>query len=169
MAKRVGVILSGCGVYDGAEIHESVITLLALDRQGAQTVICAPDQPQMHVINHLTGEEEPGEGDQVKRGGKVSRDEPGGVEVDRDGAPGKGGETLDKGRKDAGHGRWVGSRCKGPFPADGEGPGGQEEPHGKQRDESLPQDRVVEKEQLEIHHGAVNQEGEPGTVAEAVQ
>jgi enhancing lycopene biosynthesis protein 2 len=61
MVKRVGVILSGCGVYDGAEIHESVITLLALDRQGAQTVICAPNQPQMHVINHLTGDEVEGE------------------------------------------------------------------------------------------------------------
>ncbi len=55
MAKKVGVILSGCGVYDGAEIHESVITLLALDRHGAETVICAPDAPQLHVINHLTG------------------------------------------------------------------------------------------------------------------
>jgi enhancing lycopene biosynthesis protein 2 len=56
MGKKVGVILSGCGVYDGAEIHESVITLLALDRQGAEAVICAPNRPQMHVVNHLTGE-----------------------------------------------------------------------------------------------------------------
>ena len=32
MKPRVGVVLSGCGVYDGAEIHESVLTLLALDR-----------------------------------------------------------------------------------------------------------------------------------------
>jgi len=61
MAKRVGVILSGCGVYDGAEIHESVITLLALDRAGAEAIICAPDIPQMHVVNHLTGKPEPGE------------------------------------------------------------------------------------------------------------
>ena len=54
MAKKVGVILSGCGVYDGAEIHESVITMLALDRAGAEMVICAPDVNQMHVINHAT-------------------------------------------------------------------------------------------------------------------
>jgi enhancing lycopene biosynthesis protein 2 len=55
MGKKVGVVLSGCGVYDGAEIHESVITLLALDRHGAEAVMCAPDVAQMHVVNHLTG------------------------------------------------------------------------------------------------------------------
>jgi enhancing lycopene biosynthesis protein 2 len=58
MGKKIGVVLSGCGVYDGAEIHESVITLLAIDRLGAEAVICAPDQPQLHVVNHLTGEVE---------------------------------------------------------------------------------------------------------------
>jgi enhancing lycopene biosynthesis protein 2 len=56
MSKKVGVVLSGCGVYDGAEIHESVITLLALDRHGAEAVMCAPDVAQMHVVNHLTGD-----------------------------------------------------------------------------------------------------------------
>ena len=61
MAKKVGVVLSGCGVYDGAEIHESVITMLALDRQGAEMVLCAPDAPQLHVVNHLTGEVAEGE------------------------------------------------------------------------------------------------------------
>jgi enhancing lycopene biosynthesis protein 2 len=61
MAKKVGVILSGCGVFDGAEIHESVVTLLALDRHGAEAVICAPNAPQMHVVNHLTGEVAAGE------------------------------------------------------------------------------------------------------------
>ena len=55
--KRVGVVLSGCGVFDGAEIHESVLTLLALDRAGAQVHFFAPDKPLMHVINPLTGEE----------------------------------------------------------------------------------------------------------------
>ena len=58
---KVGVILSGCGVYDGSEIHEAVITLLALDRAGAEVVCMAPDMPQMHVINHLTGEVVSGE------------------------------------------------------------------------------------------------------------
>lgn len=54
--KKVGVVLSGCGVYDGAEIHESVLTLLALARQGAEAVCFAPDKSQSDVINHLTGE-----------------------------------------------------------------------------------------------------------------
>ena len=53
---RVGVLLSGCGVYDGAEIHESVLTLLALERAGAEIVCTAPDVDQMHVVNHLTGD-----------------------------------------------------------------------------------------------------------------
>ena len=61
MAKRIGVILSGCGVYDGSEIHEAVITLLAIDRAGAEAVCMAPDVPQMHVINHLLGEPAAGE------------------------------------------------------------------------------------------------------------
>lgn len=53
--KKVGVILSGCGVYDGTEIHEAVITLLTIDRLGAESVCMAPDKDQMHVVNHLTG------------------------------------------------------------------------------------------------------------------
>jgi len=55
--KRIGVVLSGCGVYDGSEIHEAVLTLLAIDKAGAEAVCMAPDVDQMHVINHLTGEE----------------------------------------------------------------------------------------------------------------
>ncbi len=53
---KVAVILSGCGVYDGAEIQESVLTLLALDQQGAELQCLAPDMDQMHVIDHLQGE-----------------------------------------------------------------------------------------------------------------
>jgi len=60
MAKKVGVVLSGCGVYDGAEIHESVCTLLALDGAGAEIVCIAPDKEQAHVINHQKGEPEEG-------------------------------------------------------------------------------------------------------------
>ncbi len=56
MSKKVGVLLSGCGVFDGSEIHEAVITLLALDRAGAQIICTAPDVEQMHVVNHLTQE-----------------------------------------------------------------------------------------------------------------
>jgi enhancing lycopene biosynthesis protein 2 len=59
MSKKIAVILSGCGVYDGAEIHESVITLLRLDQRGAQVQCFAPNIAQLHVINHLTGKEMP--------------------------------------------------------------------------------------------------------------
>ena len=55
--KKIGVILSGCGVYDGSEIHEAVLTLLALDRAGAEAVCFAPDIEQHHVIDHRTGKE----------------------------------------------------------------------------------------------------------------
>lgn len=54
--KKIGVVLSGCGVYDGSEIHEAVLTLLALSRQGAEAICFAPDKSQADVINHLNGE-----------------------------------------------------------------------------------------------------------------
>ena len=54
---NIGVLLSGSGVNDGSEIHESVITMLALDRAGAETLLMAPNIDQMHVINHYTGQE----------------------------------------------------------------------------------------------------------------
>jgi enhancing lycopene biosynthesis protein 2 len=51
---KVGVVLSGCGFLDGAEIHEAVLTLLALDRAGAEAVCLAPDIPQAGVTDHAT-------------------------------------------------------------------------------------------------------------------
>ncbi|WP_268798977.1 isoprenoid biosynthesis glyoxalase ElbB [Pseudomonas huanghezhanensis] len=59
MTKKVAVILSGCGVYDGAEIQESVLTLLRLDQRGAHVKCFAPNIAQHHVVNHITGEEMP--------------------------------------------------------------------------------------------------------------
>ena len=59
MNRKVAVILSGCGVYDGSEIYESVVTLLRLDQRGATVQCFAPNIEQMHVINHLSGEEMP--------------------------------------------------------------------------------------------------------------
>ena len=53
---KIGVLLSGCGVNDGSEIHEAVITILTLDRAGAETVCMAPDVDQFDVVNHLTDE-----------------------------------------------------------------------------------------------------------------
>jgi len=55
--KKFAVLLSGCGVYDGAEIHEATLSLLAIVKQGGSYEIFAPDISQHHVINHITGEE----------------------------------------------------------------------------------------------------------------
>lgn len=55
--KKVAVILSGSGVFDGSEINEAVLTLLHLSKAGASYQCFAPDANQQHVINHLTGEE----------------------------------------------------------------------------------------------------------------
>ncbi len=53
---KVGVVLSGCGVYDGAEIHEATLTLYFLDKAGAEILCMAPDVNQMHVIDHTKGQ-----------------------------------------------------------------------------------------------------------------
>lgn len=55
--KKFAVVLSGCGVFDGAEIHEATLTLLAIMKNGGTYQCFAPDIYQHHVINHLTGEE----------------------------------------------------------------------------------------------------------------
>ena len=52
--KKFAVVLSGSGVFDGAEIHEATLTLLAIAQQGASYEIFAPDIDQYHVINHFT-------------------------------------------------------------------------------------------------------------------
>ena len=54
--KRVGVLLSGCGVMDGSEIHEATLTLYFLDRAGAEIICMAPDKDQRDVMNHVSGE-----------------------------------------------------------------------------------------------------------------
>ncbi|MBI4308747.1 MAG: isoprenoid biosynthesis glyoxalase ElbB, partial [Candidatus Omnitrophica bacterium] len=55
--KRFAIILAGCGNKDGAEIHESVLTLLAIDKAGHQYQCFAPDVPQRRALNFLTDEE----------------------------------------------------------------------------------------------------------------
>lgn len=54
---KVGVLLSGCGVEDGSEIYETVLTILALEKAGAEWQAMAPDTEQSHVVNHYKGEE----------------------------------------------------------------------------------------------------------------
>jgi enhancing lycopene biosynthesis protein 2 len=73
---KIGVVLSGCGVYDGGEIHESVITLLALDEAKAEIKCIAPDIDQMHVIDHTKDEPAAGESRNVlKEAARIARGE----------------------------------------------------------------------------------------------
>lgn len=55
--KKIAVVLAGCGVFDGAEIHEATLTMLAISQQGATYQCFAPDINQAHVVNHITGQE----------------------------------------------------------------------------------------------------------------
>ena len=79
--KKIAVVLSGCGVFDGTEIHEAVLTLLAIEEEGASWHCFAPNVEQMHVINHATGEVEEGtkrnvfvESARIARGGEKLAD-----------------------------------------------------------------------------------------------
>jgi len=55
MAKRIGVLLSGCGVHDGSEIHEATLTILELDKLGAEIVYIAPNK-LAEVVDHTKGQ-----------------------------------------------------------------------------------------------------------------
>ena len=70
---KIGVLLSGCGVYDGAEIHESVLTLLAIEEAGAEAVCLSVNQNQHHVVNHLTGEEMPESRNMMIEAARIAR------------------------------------------------------------------------------------------------
>lgn len=65
---KVGVILSGCGLLDGSNITEAVLTFLALDRNGAEIVALAPDVEAAQTINHYSGAEVRGESHGVLAG-----------------------------------------------------------------------------------------------------
>ncbi len=71
--KKIAVVLAGNGVYDGAEIHESTLTLLAIARKGAQYQCFAPDVEQAHVVNHLNGEEMPEKRNVLVEAARIAR------------------------------------------------------------------------------------------------
>ncbi|MBT8341276.1 MAG: isoprenoid biosynthesis glyoxalase ElbB [Desulfatitalea sp.] len=73
MRKRIGVLLSGCGVFDGSEIHEAVLTLLFLDQAGAEVVCMAPDEDQLHVIDHTDQSEMDGARNVLKESARIAR------------------------------------------------------------------------------------------------
>jgi len=59
MKKKFAIVIAGCGVYDGAEIHEVVMSMQAVLKHGGEYQLFAPDVKQHHVVNHLTGAEMP--------------------------------------------------------------------------------------------------------------
>jgi enhancing lycopene biosynthesis protein 2 len=71
--KKFAVILAGSGVFDGAEIHEATLTLLAIKKLGADYEILAPDMLQHHVINHLTGKEMPEKRNVLVESARIAR------------------------------------------------------------------------------------------------
>ncbi|GEM77424.1 isoprenoid biosynthesis glyoxalase ElbB [Vibrio sagamiensis] len=70
---NVAVILSGCGVFDGAEINETVLTLLALEEQGCDYTCFSLDKPQNHTINHHSGEMEETERNILEESARIVR------------------------------------------------------------------------------------------------
>lgn len=71
---KIGVVLAGCGVFDGAEVHESVITLLALDRGGAEVICMAPDV-ELEEIDHLTQQATGAKRSVLKESARIARGE----------------------------------------------------------------------------------------------
>ena len=70
---KIGVLLSGCGVYDGAEIQETVFALLAIEELGAEAVCLSVNKNQHHVVNHLTGEEMPESRNMLVEAARIAR------------------------------------------------------------------------------------------------
>lgn len=70
---KIGILLSGCGVYDGSEIQEVVLTMLAIEEIGAEYVCIGVDADQHHVINHLTGEEMPEKRNMMVEAARIAR------------------------------------------------------------------------------------------------
>ncbi len=71
--KKFAVILSGCGVYDGSEIHEATLSLYFISKHGGWYELFAPDIPQHHVVNHLTGEEMPEKRNVLVESARIAR------------------------------------------------------------------------------------------------
>ena len=70
---KIGILLSGCGVYDGSEIQEVVLTMLAIEEIGAEYICIGIDAKQNHIINHLNGQEMEGERNMLVEAARISR------------------------------------------------------------------------------------------------
>ena len=72
-SNKVAVVFSGCGVYDGTEITEAVSTLIHLSASNTAYKIYAPDAPQMHVVDHMSGEEQEESRNVLKESARIAR------------------------------------------------------------------------------------------------
>ncbi len=72
MGKKIGVLLSGCGVHDGSEIHEATLTILALDKLGAEIIYIAPSK-QAEVYDHVKGQPVPEKRNTLIESARISR------------------------------------------------------------------------------------------------
>ncbi|MFM7007530.1 MAG: isoprenoid biosynthesis glyoxalase ElbB [Flavobacteriales bacterium] len=73
MSMKIGVLLSGSGVYDGVEIQEAVLTMLEIEKLGYETVCIGIDAPQYHTINHLTGEQQESPRNMLEEAARIAR------------------------------------------------------------------------------------------------
>jgi len=71
--QKVAVVLSGCGVYDGTEVHEAAAALAALSRHGVVPTMYAPDKKQAHVVDHTAGTEMDQERNVLKESARIAR------------------------------------------------------------------------------------------------
>jgi len=71
--QKVAVVLAGCGVYDGTEVHEAAAVLAALTKHGAEPVMFAPDKGQAHVVDHTAGSEMSQERNVLKESARIAR------------------------------------------------------------------------------------------------
>ncbi|WP_243370040.1 isoprenoid biosynthesis glyoxalase ElbB [Geotalea sp. SG265] len=72
MKKKIGVVLSGCGVRDGSEIHEAVLALLAIDRNNGEAICMAPNE-DFPETNHLTMQETGGKRNALVEAARIAR------------------------------------------------------------------------------------------------
>jgi enhancing lycopene biosynthesis protein 2 len=73
MKPRIGVLLSGCGVMDGSEIHEATLTLYFLEKHGAEVICLAPDKDQLDVVDHISGAPVSGKRNVLREAARIAR------------------------------------------------------------------------------------------------
>jgi enhancing lycopene biosynthesis protein 2 len=73
MSKKIAVLLGGCGHFDGSEIRESILTLLAIDKCGAEAVCLAPDDAQKRVVHHGKGAAVSGTRHMLEESARIAR------------------------------------------------------------------------------------------------